>query len=274
MHDVDELIQDLLRSAAPAPPQDDRRGVIRATARRRQLRRRVGLATAAGAMCAAVLALSTVSSGEKDLTAGQPVGGRDGRERQVSLSGLDGPIRVSNTLSPVDGYSSFGAVPLGDGAIRRRTLVHGLPRCVPGSTAPRRCGTARGGGPRAGGLRPRARAMEEHRGSRGVRVPDRVPTSWPAPTPDHTRQVARGVVASSDPINDRGDRPAPKRSHRGVGSAHTTSARVRRPLLLHRPLDGGGRRSPPNPPGDGASASPRRSQCVPPGEGRSTARIR
>jgi hypothetical protein len=116
MHDIDDHIQDLLRSVAPAPLLGDRRAAIRAGVRRRLLRRHAGAVAVAVVGCLAVVALSTYSSGDQTITAGPPAADAPAREHEVRVPGL-APIRVSNTAQPVAGYRSFGAVPLGGGAI-------------------------------------------------------------------------------------------------------------------------------------------------------------
>jgi hypothetical protein len=116
MDDIDDHIQDLLRSVAAAPPLGDRRAAIRAGVRRRHFRRRAGALAAAVVGCLAVVALSTYSSGDQTITAGPPAADAPAREHEVRVPGL-GPIRVSNTTQPVPGYRSFGAVPLAGGAI-------------------------------------------------------------------------------------------------------------------------------------------------------------
>lgn len=117
MQDIDDHLHDLLRAAVPAQPPEDRRPAIRAAAHRRQLRRRAAVATAGvvGAMCVATLALVGLSPQDQAVTAGPSAGER--AERVVTVPGLASPIRTSTNAFPIEGYDSFGVVPLAGGAI-------------------------------------------------------------------------------------------------------------------------------------------------------------
>jgi hypothetical protein len=116
MHDVDAHLHELLSSAAPTYAGPDRRPAIRAAARRRQLRRRLAVASVAGAISLAAIALVVGRSADRQTVAARR-SAPQATGREVRVAGVDATLRVSTTRLPLPGNEAFGVVPLGDDVI-------------------------------------------------------------------------------------------------------------------------------------------------------------